>query len=153
MVRKVKYLSTKTYGHEVGLSAAFRQWRANSHCKYLHGYALSFRFVFEAEELNNTNWVVDFGGMKSLKHMLQITFDHKTIVAEDDPHLDWFMEAQRRGILDLTILPSAGCEKFAQYVYEAAEVWLREARLHPRVRLVSVEVSEHGANSAIYKKE
>lgn len=29
------YVSTKTYGHEVGLSATFRQWRASSHCRLL----------------------------------------------------------------------------------------------------------------------
>ena len=33
--------STKTYGHEEGLSCCFRQWRAtHSHCRLLHGYAL-----------------------------------------------------------------------------------------------------------------
>lgn len=47
------YLSTKTYGHEVGLSATFRQWRAKSHCRLLHGYSLSFRFEFEANTLDD----------------------------------------------------------------------------------------------------
>ena len=46
------YKSTKTHGHAIGLSAAFRQWRADSHCKYLHGYALAVKFVFEAGELD-----------------------------------------------------------------------------------------------------
>ena len=31
------FLSTKTYGHDLGLSAAFRQWRAESHCRLIHG--------------------------------------------------------------------------------------------------------------------
>ena len=56
-----KFKSTKTYGHDLGFSAAFRQWRADSHCKYIHGYALAFRFEFEADELDVRNWVVDFG--------------------------------------------------------------------------------------------
>lgn len=46
------YRSTKTYGHEIGLSAAFRQWRAESHCRFVHGYALAVKFVFEAGELD-----------------------------------------------------------------------------------------------------
>lgn len=46
------YKSTKLYGHEIGLSAAFRQWRAESHCRFLHGYALAVRFEFEADELD-----------------------------------------------------------------------------------------------------
>ena len=73
------YQSGKTYGHEVGFSCAFRQHKAQSHCKFLHGYALSFKFIFEADELDARNWVVDFGSLKSLKGWLENTFDHKTI--------------------------------------------------------------------------
>lgn len=144
------FISTKTYGHEIGLSAAFRQWRAESHCRFLHGYALAVRFEFAADELDVRNWVVDFGSLKSLKGWLENTFDHKTVVAEDDPAMDWFVEAERRGLTDLVILPATGCEKFAEIIYGATQVWLRDNGYAPRVRLVSVEVREHGANSAIY---
>lgn len=146
-----KYVSTKTYGHNVGLSAAFRQWRADSHCRFIHGYSLSFKFVFESEELDVRNWVVDFGSLKPLKGILEDTFDHKTAVAEDDPEMAWFEEAHKRGIIDLVVLPAGGCEKFAEYVYEVADGWLGDAGYKPRVKLRSVEVMEHGANSAIYE--
>lgn len=147
------YLSTKTFGANLGFSAAFRQWRADSHCKYVHGYALEFKFIFATEDLDARNWVVDFGGLKALKGILEDTFDHKTIVAEDDPQIAWFMEGQRLGVLDTVVLPAGGCEKFAEYVYEVAEQWLKDAGFAPRCRLVSVEVREHGANSAIFTKE
>ena len=26
--------------------SAFRQWRADSHCRFMHGYSLEFEFVF-----------------------------------------------------------------------------------------------------------
>ena len=145
------YQSTKTYGHEQGFSCAFRQWRAESHCRLIHGYALAFKFVFEAKELDARNWVVDFGGLKSLKQILADTFDHTTVVAEDDPELAWFQEAERRGVLRLVVLPAGGCEKFSEYVFEVASQWLKDAGFAPRCKLVSVEVSEHGANSAIFK--
>lgn len=145
----MRYQSTKTYGHERGLSCAFRQWRADSHCNQIHGYALSFKFVFEADELDHRNWVVDFGGLKSLHNILEETFDHTTIVAEDDPELAWFRVAHDRGILQLVVLPAGGCEKFSEYVFEVAQQWLIDAGFAPRAKLVSVEVSEHGANSAI----
>jgi 6-pyruvoyltetrahydropterin/6-carboxytetrahydropterin synthase len=147
------YRSTKTYGHHVGLSAAFRQHRADSHCRFLHGYALAFRFVFEADELDARNWVVDFGSLKSLKGWLEDTFDHKTLVAIDDPEIDWFREAHARGIVDLVEIEAGGCERFAELVFGATEVWLHDNGYSPRVRLVSVEVMEHGANSAIFTKE
>ena len=48
------YYSTKTYGHNIGLSACFRQPHADhSHCRFLHGYSLQFKFTFEADELDN----------------------------------------------------------------------------------------------------
>lgn len=144
-----RYASTKTYGHEVGLSAAFRQWRAASHCRFLHGYALSVRLEFEADELDARNWVVDFGSLKSLKGWLEDTFDHKTLVAEDDPELARFRELDRAGVIRLVEVPATGCEAFARLVFEGAEEWLRVNGYAPRVRLASVEVREHGANSAI----
>ena len=145
------YLSTKTYGHEVGLSAAFRQWRADSHCRYLHGYALAVKLVFEAPELDVRNWVVDFGSLKSLKGWLEDQFDHKTLVAEDDPALSTFRVMEAQGLCQLRVVPAVGCEKFAEMIFGAVEVWLADNGYAPRVRLVSVEVREHGANSAIYK--
>lgn len=146
------YQSTKRFGHDVGLSCAFRQWRADSHCRFVHGYALSFKFVFEAEELDARNWVVDFGGLKGLKQILEDNFDHKLIVAYDDPERDVFELLHQRGIAQVVVFPAGGCEKFAEYVYEVAEQWLVDAGFSPRCRLVSVEVAEHGANSALYMR-
>ena len=148
------YQSTKTYGHEVGMSCAFRQWKANSHCNKLHGYALSFTFTFEADELDWRNWVVDFGGLKDLKATLQAYFDHKTVVAADDPHIDWFDDGADLGVIDLIVLvDGVGCEKFAKLAFGRAKDWLESNGCASRVKVVSVEVKEHGANSAIYKGE
>jgi 6-pyruvoyltetrahydropterin/6-carboxytetrahydropterin synthase len=146
------YASTKTYGHEVGLSACFRQWRStHSHCRFLHGYALSVRLKFEADDLDERNWVVDFGGLKDLKSWLQDTFDHKTVLAQDDPCLDWFHRGHEQGLLDLVILPAVGCERFAELVWAQANAWLQDNGYAPRCRVAEVEVREHGANSAIYR--
>lgn len=145
-----KFISTKTYGHNVGLSCAFRQWRAESHCRFLHGYALQIHLEFSSNELDVRNWVVDFGGLKSLKDILERNFDHVTLVAEDDPHLDWFREAERRGLIQLNVVPSTGCESTAFMVFEATSQWLVDAGYGDRVTLEKVEVSEHSGNSAIY---
>jgi 6-pyruvoyltetrahydropterin/6-carboxytetrahydropterin synthase len=147
-----KFVSTKTYGHEVGLSTCFRQWRAESHCGKLHGYALSIRFEFEAETLDENNWVVDFGGLKGLKEILVDLFDHTLLVAHDDPN---YYELRNLGMLGLAKfieVEATGCEAFAKLVYEIGEQWLNENGYSPRCILKSVEVREHGANSAIYKR-
>lgn len=147
------FSSTKKYGHEVGFSCAFRQWRAQSHCSFVHGYALAFRFVFEASELDDRNWVVDFGGLKTLKQSLESIFDHKTVIAVDDPYLNKFKELNEIGAIDLVILSDVGCEKFAELAFRLAEELIEKEGYAPRVRVVEVEVAEHGANSAIYKNE
>ncbi len=49
-----KYISTKTY-KQIG-PVAYRQWRADSHCNLIHGYALSFHFEFECDTLDARNW-------------------------------------------------------------------------------------------------
>jgi 6-pyruvoyltetrahydropterin/6-carboxytetrahydropterin synthase len=144
------YLSTKTYGHELGLSATFRQWRASSHCNQLHGYALAFKFTFEADDLDDRNWVMDFGGLKPLKTMLQEFFDHKLIVAIDDPALAELSKLDELGLAKVVIVDGVGCEKFAELAFCLAEKALEQLNVADRVRVIEVECSEHGANSAIY---
>ncbi len=147
------YQSTKTYGHEIGLSCAFRQHKAHSHCRLIHGYALGVKFVFEADLLDNCGWVVDFGGLKSLRRMLEDTFDHTLLVAEDDPQKDLLLSLSGMGVANAIEVSATGCEAFAKLIYEVTAQWLWDAGFSPRCKLVSVEVKEHGANSAIYNGE
>jgi len=141
--------STKTYGHERGLSCAFRQWRAHSHCRLVHGYAIAVKFTFAAQQVDECGWVVDFGGLQSLNTVLADTFDHKLLVAEDDPHLPLFIEMNEKAVAEIIVVPATGCEAFARMVFATTEQWLKDAGFSPRAWLVSVEISEHGANSAV----
>jgi 6-pyruvoyltetrahydropterin/6-carboxytetrahydropterin synthase len=97
---------------------AYRQWRADSHCNIIHGYSFSMKFYFGANDLDVRNWVADYGGLRDLKGFLQDQFDHTLIVAQDDPHLDWYQEAHKRGIAKVVELPSLGCESLADQVYK-----------------------------------
>ena len=144
------YRSSKTYGHDIGLSACFRQWRADSHCRFLHGYALSVHLEFEADELDARNWVVDFGSLKPFKQILEDTFDHKLLVAEDDPEIDVIRMLQHNGLAQVVVVDATGCEAFAELIYKGCEVWLKDAGYGDRVRMHHVTVREHGANSATY---
>lgn len=166
------YRVTKTYGHHLGLSTCFRQWRAESHCRFLHGYALSIKLTFVAHHLNSNNWAIDFGSLKPIKQWIMDTFDHKTLVAKDDPALPLFrimnstrQEKRDDGIeniwdeagqlVDLIEVDDVGCEAFAKMIFDHVSKWLMDnaATLHGGdngVVLESVEVREHDANSAIY---
>ena len=146
------YFSTKTYGHNIGLSAVFRQPNADhSHCHLLHGYSLQFKFTFGCSELDNKNWAVDFGGLKPLKAWLEDMFDHKLCLDNNDPHVVAF---KRLESLDLEIryFDGVGAEKFAQHAFEFADKLIRD-KTNDRCWVEEVECSEHGANSAIVRKQ
>ena len=114
----------------------------------MHGYALKIRLDFEAQRLDDRNWVVDFGSLKSFKQWLEEEFDHKTIVAQDDPHIEWFKEGHDIGTLDMIVLPQVGCEAYATHIMGQITNWLQSNEYSPRVRCTKVEVSEHSGNSA-----
>lgn len=156
----MKFYSTKTYGNDRGLSCCFRQWKAkHSHCSLLHGYSLGVRFIFECDKLDSSDWVFDFGSMKEMKTWLDQMFDHTVILSEDDPELQSFQELEKKGgILNLRILPAVGCEKFAEFIFNKMQELIENQRqdgslLNPTVRVKSVEVFEHQANSAIYSRD
>ena len=153
-----KFTSTKLFD---GYSTVFRQWKAEgTHCKFLHGYAVSFRVWFEGE-LDERNWVWDFGGMKRAKNTIQgmspkdyfaWLLDHTTIVAQDDPFLDEFKKLDEQGVIQLRVLPYTGCERFAEYLYNVINDFLYKETAG-RVKAAKVEVFEHERNSASYEKE
>lgn len=149
---------TKTYDHNLGLSACFRQPFAQSHCRDPHGYPLSFKLKFGAERLNSDNWVIDFGGLKSIKQWLVDNFDHRTVLASNDPALEDFQALYaKHGFQAPLVLPFVGCEGFAKFVFDHVDAWLGDTLpLECDIRglhLAEVEVREHGANSAIYTGE
>ena len=146
------FRSTKYYDHNEGLSCCFRQWRAtHSHCRLIHGYALAFKFVFATFELDERNWCFDFGGLKPVKAWLKDLFDHTMLVAQDDPELARFEALHRDGLVNLRVLPAVGCEATAKHVFGHVAAFVHE-ETKGRVWLESVEVKEHGGNSAIYSR-
>lgn len=140
-----------------GFSTTFRQWRADgTHCKFLHGYSLSFRITFEGD-LDEKNWVYDFGFGKRLKYenwtikqWFDYMFDHTTVISETDPELETFYKMEEKGIIQLRVLPEVGCEMFAKFVFETLNPLVLKDT-NDRVRILSVECFEHSKNSAIYK--
>lgn len=131
-------------------SCAFRQPQATSHCKFLHGYRLVAKFWFVANELDENNWVVDFGGLKDLKKILENQFDHTTCISRTDPKLEQFKRLRDEGVCDLRVMDGVGIEKFAEYCHKVANEFVHEFT-NGRCSCVKVEVFEHEKNSAIYE--
>ena len=138
-----RFESHKTFS---GFSTTFRQWRAVSHCSMLHGYAMEFDAVFSAE-LDSNNWVADFGAFKAFKTQLSRLFDHTTVIAYDDPHLEEFQRLDRMKVIDLRIVNAVGCERFAELVLEMLQDFVRD-HIGTDVRVESVTCRETTNNRA-----
>jgi len=145
-----KYTSTKEYVD--AFPCAYRQWKADTHCYKIHGYSFSMKFYFGTNELDTRNWSMDYGGLKELKKFLEDLFDHTLLVGSDDPNLDWYKEAENRGMAKLTILPKLGCESLADMLYKYVNAvyipeMLGEAESQ-RIWCYRVEVRETVSNMA-----
>ena len=150
-----KFQSSKVFD---GFSTVFRQWRAeNTHCRFVHGYGISFKVYFEGE-LDHRNWVWDFGGMKRAKTLIDgmqpkawmdHMFDHTLIVAEDDPFREAFLEMDSAGAAQVRIIPATGAEKFSEYIFNKINDFVFE-ETDGRVRVTKVKFMEHGKNAAYY---
>ena len=151
------YQSTKLFD---GFSCCFRQWKAEStHCRFLHGYGISFRVTFEGD-LDERNWVWDFGGMKRAKTLIDgmqpkawmdYMFDHTVIVAKDDPKLSGFQNMEIMNVIQLRTVQATGAEKFAEFIFHKLNKFVL-TETQDRVRVAQVEFMEHGKNTAIFKQ-
>lgn len=146
----MKYISTKEYSHIAPL--AYRQWRSDSHCNQIHGYALTFKFEFECDTLDARNWCFDYGGLRPLKDFIEDKFDHVLLLAQDDPHYDVIKNLGKIGIAKITEVEKTGCEGIADFLY-----WYVNNEFLPncgtaeaeRVWCSKVEVRETPANMAM----
>ena len=152
-----KFQSSKVFD---GFSTVFRQWRATTtHCRFVHGYGISFKVYFEGD-LDDRNWVWDFGGMKraktkidgkSPKEWMDYMFDHTLVVAEDDPFLESFKRMDEAGVAQVRVIPATGAEKFAEYIYTKLNKFV-DTETEGRVRVTKVKFMEHNKNAAYYSE-
>ena len=152
-----KFQSSKIFD---GFSTVFRQWKAeDTHCRFLHGYGISFKVYFEGD-LDDRNWVWDFGGMKRAKTRIDglqpkawmdYMFDHTVIIAEDDPDVQAFIQMGQAGVAQVRIIPATGAEKFAEYIYSNINEFVK-TETDGRVRVTKVKFMEHGKNAAYYSE-
>ena len=150
-----KFQSSKVFD---GFSTVFRQWKAETtHCRFVHGYGISFKVYFEGD-LDERNWVWDFGGMKRAKTKIDgktpkawmdYMFDHTLIVAQDDPFIEAFNQMEEAGVAQVRDIPATGAEKFAEYIYTKLNKFV-DTETDGRVKVTKVKFMEHGKNAACY---
>lgn len=142
-----KYTSTKEYVD--AFPVAYRQWRDDGKCSIVHGYALSIKFYFGADTLDVRNWVQDYGGLRPLKGQLEDWFDHRLLVAVDDPERELLIALHNAKIAKVTEVEKTGCEGIADFLYEYVNtVFLPAYGEDNRIWCYKVSVRETQSNVA-----
>lgn len=145
-----RYVATKTYEQSLGLSCAYRLWQSQDDDRFLHGYSLEIKMVFECVDLDASNRVLNPYTFQPIADWLRHTFSHTTCVAEDDPNLAKFQALNEAGVLVLRVVHGVGVARFAEIIWHRVFGWLRDNEEYPRVRIKTVEVRESGGTSAMY---
>ena len=127
-----------------------RAWRYKGHCKFVHGYCRSFKFVFSCDKVDKNGWVMDFSGLKEIKEFLTSWFDHTFLVAKDDPLLEVFMDLDDMKAIQLRIMDNPSIEGTAEFVAKACQQIIDRIVTDRKVKIESVEVIENHKNSAIF---
>ena len=96
------------------------------------------------------NWVMDFGGLRPLKHLLEDWFDHTTLLALDDPNYNDIKKLGELGLAKITEVERTGCEGIADFLYEYINtVFLKDYGEADRIWCCKVEVRETQNNMAM----
>ena len=133
------YYSYKRIGP---ISTGHRQYKAESHCRWIHGYGRYVELKFACDKRDDKGWVYDFGGLKWFKKWLEDQWDHKLLVAHDDPALLRLREMEKEDIISLNVMPEEygpGIEDSCRFVFDYANpiilnqtegrVWLERVRI------------------------
>jgi 6-pyruvoyltetrahydropterin/6-carboxytetrahydropterin synthase len=145
----MKFKSSKRFGP---ITTGHRQWRDKGHCSYVHGYGRYVRLTFEATELDERGWVMDFGDLKDVKSWIESEWDHRTLIAADDPAIPELKTLEEVGGINLNILPEGylpGIEESCRYLYDKLNPVIQR-KTNNRVEITRVEIWETEKNQAEY---
>lgn len=141
------YKIEKTF---IGYPFAHRQPKHQGHCAFIHGHNWDFTVVLESEDnqLDENQFVYDFGKFAWLKEWFTHMFDHTCVINSDDPRLFEFEAMNSSSLIKLRTVPSGSAEGLAKYIFDHIENNLNSTSC----RLVSVTVHEDYKNTATYSK-
>lgn len=134
------------------ICVAHRNWNSGTHCALIHGYARNVEITIQASHLDKAQWVVDLGDLKFVRQLLERQWDHRLLVASDDPLLEDMRTLEEKGALSLNVMDISkgwgpGLEGSCQFLYDQIDAELR-AKTQGRCRVIKVEIWEKTDNRA-----
>jgi 6-pyruvoyltetrahydropterin/6-carboxytetrahydropterin synthase len=140
---------SKTY-RDIPLS--HRQPFHKGRCSRLHGHSWAITLTFEAEELDDNGFVIDFGELHFIEDWINGHLDHGIVLCQDDPCKDKLLALEETGLLKITWVKSASCEGIARFLFETFNPMVSD-RTNGRVSLQSIHLEEDSKNSATYQPD
>jgi len=143
------FTSSKRFGP---ISTGHRQWRHDGHCSYVHGYGRFVEITFGSYKLDDRGWVMDFGDLKDVKKWLDQEWDHRVLLAHDDPLINDFKKLHKLGGININIMSSnygPGIEDSCKYVYDNISNII-SIKTKNEVWIDKVKIYEHENNWAEY---
>lgn len=144
------HYSTKKFGP---ISTGHRQWKAEDHCSFIHGYGRYVEIMFSGE-LDEKGWVVDFGDLRWVKEWLEAQWDHRVLIAHDDKAMRVLKNMHTCGVINMNVMPKGygpGIEDSARFVFDYVDKQIQD-RTQGRCFVTQVRVWEHENNSAICQR-
>jgi len=124
---------------EFTFDAAHRIFKHFGKCANLHGHTYKVILYLKDDGLDDSNVVVDYYNLKSFKDYIDESFDHATLVAQDDTEL---LEATKT-LGKRMILSATTAESLAKHFYSKA------SELFPDL-VAKIEVKETPKTGAVY---
>lgn len=120
-------------------------------CKHLHGHSYSGSVTFAAPNLDQYDFVIDFGDIKSLfDDWVQQHWDHVTLVSEMDQSLLTFLQDEQQDYFVIPGQRNTTTEALAEFLFNKFTDILKSQSAFAELRLVSVTVAESEHSYAEY---
>ena len=143
------FTSSKRFGP---ITTGHRQWKHDGHCSFIHGYGRIVEMTFASDSLDRRGWVMDFGNLKEVKNWIENEWDHRVLIAHDDPLLEDFQQLDACGGININVMTSdygPGIEESCKYIYDGSKGIIKRLT-DGKVWIQKVKIYEHENNWAEY---
>lgn len=128
---------------------AHRQAHHPGHCSKIHGHNWSVTIEFQASELDENGFVVDFGNLKYLKEFIDNHLDHACLLSKEDAQAKELAESPFKELFHICWVDNASCEGIAVYLFKEFSRLLEENE-GKRVSIRSIKLQEDDKNHVRY---
>ena len=148
------YKMNLCFGTSRAYLCCMRQVRdINTSCHILHGYSLTFTLTIATRELDERQWIMESVSIREeIDRWLFEHFDHKTLIAEDDPNLTVFEDLHQQEIISLVVLKDSSSEAIPPFVFSHIGPWLKE-KTNGRCFLTEVSAHFSGSMTTSFQSE